>query len=670
MSDFSATVILKKTEDDKYCFEVEHSESKHLFDFLFWVLQKNDNYSSDWMTPQSPCKLTPSYKFQIKIYTLKDIINDRDPKEVIRFGQDSFLITDNNSTFLPIIHVLLTDILDNIFFESIEKQQNNRNHFNKLHHSIPRYFQIMDNSIWNYFVPLVNEKSFYAHFTKAVKCIHENYQNGLYEQEVAIEYAEVNARILSQTYLCGSHAHGVAPFIFHSESAIEKKRKDRFKALIADDDELWPWLWRLLLVDDKAIEIHEDNNSELKKNCKLSIIKRLLENALFPQKDGKQRVQYRLLGMEDNKLKYLKGMVDGNARIVIDCVQTYDDAVAALKDRKYDLILLDYLLDSKNGQRQYGYELLEEIDCSAKIKKRFDKFSYRVDYSSPKEKAKALKKLLSENARQTAYNELINFIGSLKDGDNNITIDSISEDNIDRLFCIIQTAINEKQFKIGANRKLFIIFISAYSSAVNERLLAQGLNRSEDHWHIITGACPTNTPQLFTYNLLHLMNKRLNGCGILKLSTNNILELVERIFKPQNEVNDKNNSVRKRAGKYYQEVLSLQYHHRRMLDDVEIPHDCNKNSETLFDIKGSVLISHYSYQNQHLGGVLEHLTNLVHIAAFGTIRQWDEMWEEYLYFKANFGALIHKEDEDAATTFRKVCGYIETFILRLKSQQR
>ena len=166
------------------------------------------------------------------------------------------------------------------------------------------------------------------------------------------------------------------------------------------------------------------------------------------------------------------------------------------------------------------------------------------------------------------------------------------------------------------------------------------------------------------------MNKRLNGCGILKLSTDKILELVEKIFRPHYEVTDKNNSVRRRAGRYYQEVLSLQYHHRRMLDDVEIPHDCSIKPEAIFDIKGSVLISHYSLKNRHIGGLLEHLTNLVHIAAFGTIRQWDEMWEEYLYFKANFGTLISESDDNVATRFEKICGHIEAFILRLKSQQR
>jgi hypothetical protein len=89
-----------------------------------------------------------------------------------------------------------------------------------------------------------------------------------------------------------------------------------------------------------------------------------------------------------------------------------------------------------------------------------------------------------------------------------------------------------------------------------------------------------------------------------------------------------------------------------------------------------VLISHYCFNNQHLSGLLEHLTNLVHIAAFGTIRQWDEMWEEYLYFKAQFKEVIRKDNiegtKDGIITniFQNVCEHIESFILGLKSQQR
>ena len=69
----------------------------------------------------------------------------------------------------------------------------------------------------------------------------------------------------------------------------------------------------------------------------------------------------------------------------------------------------------------------------------------------------------------------------------------------------------------------------------------------------------------------------------------------------------------------------------------------------------------------NLGGMLEHLTQLVHLTAFGTIRQWPEMWEEYIYFKAMFEKQL---DDVSEKEFRDLCSYIEEYILKLKSQQQ
>ena len=659
MSEYNATILFKKSPTEsafsyKY---IDYVSQSPLFKFLFRVLNDSPKGNNTWIEAKELTENhVDTFKLRILIYPPNQFIKMDLTSSDVLLGQKFFKSKNN----IPILHVVLTDIMsDN----------------KKLHPSVPRYYQIIDSSIWNHYVPMVkfdgSDDGFHALLTKAVNEIYENYTNGLYDIEVADEFADVNARVLQQSYLSRNHGIGVAPFIFHSESTIKKLSDTEFKEFKdgfkekkkgTDKEQDSNWLWRFLLVDDKAIEKDEDNT--LKKSCKLSIIIRLIEKALFP--GNSNWIKYRLLEQQGKTLDYVEGSknIDKNTKIVIDCVQHYDDAVTALKERKYDLILLDYLLDLKDGLHKYGYELLEEINQSVKIKEQYERFSFRVDYSSCKEKAYALKDLISEKNHVSNYNELKNYIRIIVDEN------SINDESIEELLGNIQTEIEKKQFQIGPCGKQFFIFISAYSTAVNERLLAQGLNRSEDYWYINTGACPTNTPQLFTYNLLHSMKKRLNDCGFLKLTKNKVLELVEFIFTPQNVVTDKNNSVRRRAGRHYHEVLSLQYHYRRMLDDVEIPHDCNNSIETLFDIKGSVLISNYSLQNRHIGGLLEHLTNLVHIAAFGTIRQWDEMWEEYLYFKANFGAIIPQDDEDTTTAFKRICGYIENFILRLKSQQR
>lgn len=222
----------------------------------------------------------------------------------------------------------------------------------------------------------------------------------------------------------------------------------------------------------------------------------------------------------------------------------------------------------------------------------------------------------------------------------------------------IENSINE--YRIGPRDCFFFMFISAYPSAVNERLLAQGLNRSEDYWYIDTGACPTNTPQLFTYNLLQLMKKRLKDCGIWGLTSEGILELINNIFS--------NKLVRTCARDNYHEVLRLHYNFRKILQDVEVPEDYDEqHPEKIFNSKGSVLASHFMLKNHNLGGLLEHLVQLVHLAAFGTIRQWAEMWEEYIYIRAYFEERGFSVNDDI---FKQMCEHIENYIFELKSQQR
>jgi len=594
MSNYTDTdrtaIFLFKKEELGYRYKILEGSTTNLnlFQFLSRVINSCPQRISTWIKDDSMSDYDKNtYRIQICIYPPNDIINEGPTENVVPFSQNYLILSDDIKT--PILHILLTDLLS---YNLYEKKK-------KLHPSVPRYFQIIDSSIWNHYVPMVkfdeSDKGFHALFSKAVDEIIENHRYGLYDVGVAKEFADVNARVLQQSYLRENHSRLVAPFIFHSETTIEKLIKEKlendFKAL-TDGFGNDKWRWRFLLIDDRAIE---KEKGKLKGNCKLSIIMRLIVRALFPGKTN--WVQYRLLEQKEGKPVYSYGEIDTNAKIVIDCAQHYDDAIAALKDQAYDIILLDYLLDAKKGLRRFGYEILEEINND-----------------------------------------------------------------------------HEKQFKIGPCGKLFFIFISAYSNAVNERLLSQGLGRREDHWFINTGACPTNTPQLFSYNLLHLMNHRLDDCGILKLSIDEMLKLVAKIFRPNDKKDDKKDSVRKRASLYYHNVLTLQYHYRRMLDDVEIPPRCNFELEQIFNIKKSVLISYYN-EHQHLSGLLEHLTNLVHIAAFGTIRQWDEMWEEYLYFKAQFKVLISKEKEEnqndnIAGIFQRVCGHIESFILELKSQQR
>lgn len=188
---------------------------------------------------------------------------------------------------------------------------------------------------------------------------------------------------------------------------------------------------------------------------------------------------------------------------------------------------------------------------------------------------------------------------------------------------------------VGPLGRLFFMFTSAFTTAVSERLILEGLSRSRDYWYIGEGACPTNTPFLFDYYLLNLMWKRLDDSGINDLTASHIYSLLHKIFLPKEKCKDQT-SVRKRANENYREILSLQYHYQRLLKDVEM-------ADKIQDTNGSVLVTEFISWQTNLGGLLEHLVQLVHITAFGTVRQWPELWEEYIFCKAQFDDVFDEE---------------------------
>lgn len=503
------------------------------------------------------------YNADIIIHIEDDIKKELKKTTPYQFGQDLFINTDLPK---PIIHLCDCSL-----------QQAN---------SYYRYASIMDSSIWNYFIEIELDKNKGVvtinnpcRFKRVLEAVVKDSQRKLYELSVAKEYAEFHARMTSQAYFrnfTGAHAEHVSPYIFHSE---DKVKRLIIKEIIDTEviKRICEHKWRILLVDDKSITklspfTGEQGNNEEQLDNKIKILKHRLTD-LFNE-------------FEIKNFTIACDSFDGNG-ILIDYVESHNGAIERLKEKKYDIILLDYLLDKENGgNRHYGYEVLDSIRTEIDIIKNRDASDY----------------------------------------------------------------------KIGPCNRFFFMFISAYTSAVHDRLLAEGLNLSEPYWHISLGACPTNTPQLFLYNMLKLMEKRMRDSGMLTLSASKIRELVNDIFKDGGEGGD---SVRKRANENYEKVLSLHYHYRRIMKDVAIP-----KANSVFDTEGSVLMTDFVQERPNLGGLLEHLTHLVYITAFGTIRQWPEMWEEHLYFKALFNDLPDKDGSE-----KEMFNNIEDYILKLKGQQ-
>ena len=209
---------------------------------------------------------------------------------------------------------------------------------------------------------------------------------------------------------------------------------------------------------------------------------------------------------------------------------------------------------------------------------------------------------------------------------------------------------NISVYKFGPHKRIYFMFISSFATAVNERLLAEGLHKSEKYWHIAEGACPTNTPYLFLHRLLHLMHKRVKDMGIDKFMGINTKDefkdshiqkyIINKIYDPKDKDNTISN-VRSAANEYFDDVLSLLYHYKRMLEDYHKP----EKPENVFLSSESTLATDFVDKNNRLGGFLEHLTQLVYLTAFGTVRQWPEMWEEYQFIRSITGERIESIED-------------------------
>ena len=490
---------------------------------------------------------------------------------------------DKYDEYIPIVHITL----DNTYVENL--YSNNK----KLPKQISRSFQIIDSSIWNKIVPF--DRCIIDNFDiggstglyKVIKQIDKYYQRGLFHLDVAHEYANLNARLTKQAFLSGSHASGVSPFIFHSESAIEqminKEFKDGGKESIKEIDNIANLNWRFLLIDDKAQNKLSSPKGMVdmgvsKLDVLISLLEELFPNNIIESKPYKPQNNISVVGAKNEEVTNAE-----KARILIEFVETKKDAKEAIKDKEkqYDVILLDYLLD-KDNDVEYGYELLNEI-----------------------------------------YKE----IDGTKDSYGNYDYE--------------QTG-----YVIGPHGQLFFMFISAYSTAVYERLLAEGLNRSEDFWYIGEGACPTNTPELFKYRLLHLMKRRLGQTGISDLTEKNIVKTIKDIFSVQDKdkVETRIKDVRKRAYKNYHKVLGYHYDYSILREN---------------DRGKSVLVDSFLEKQVHLGAMLEHLLQMVHLIAFGTVRQWPEIWEEYMFLTRTVNS-----ERDSLPEISKL---IEDYIITLKT---
>ena len=572
-----------------------------------------------------------------------------------------------NPDFAPIIHIL--QATDGLIF--LKKD------YAELYKDAPRYRFIIDSSIWNYLATDIED------FKEDVKSIVTNWDTGYYYLHIAREYVDLNARLTQASYLRGGYGstkgkgHGaeVSPFLFHSETLLRKKLSTMNVPINK---------WRILLLDDKIDKEKEECYYILKDSKKIlekgntGLLSSDFNEPLTKVDILEKRINQMELGgckcILARKYERLPDFInDMNYNIQIVCVETVKEALKLMREYEFDIILIDYLLqyidNNKERQADYGYKLLKRIKSEyekTRIKKKLSKadIATKIQYLTDDilvvddfdidgittdafeefEKLAKTKKIRAIDLRGTNIRDIL--------VDRRIPPFNAIPDKI-KIYLPARNYIEEntkevyleKNLLLGPQNKFFFMFISAFTTAVNERLTLEGMSRNEEIWEIGEGACPTNTPELFKYRLVHLMQRRLDQTGISELTENNILNTVKDIFSSQTEsAEERIKSVRKRAYNNYHRILGYHYDYSILREN---------------DRGRSALVDSFLEKQVHLGAMLEHLLQMIHLIAFGTVRQWPEIWEEYKFFTRT----VSSERE----LIPPISSMIEKYIITLKS---
>ena len=583
------------------------------------------------------------------------------------------------ATKLPMIHITIFDIL---------KESENMSYINEyVYRRSSRFKSIMDSSIWNYYLPITTPAITTERFKNIVKKIHDNVQKKLYRYCVANEYAELNARLVQNSYLSRElHVHGfsVSPFVFHSEYEIEKdllKRlakvcindKSRYNKKDLEDEKVreikiekynafcFGAKWRILLLDDYANEkLKEingntenvniiDNEHQIKEESKVVTgkLKIIIDDLrsigcadivwCCPTEyeiENKWAVNGKQKSWKwyDSNGVALKKYTDPD--IVIVCAKTVKTALKLLVFQRYDIILLDYLLAERNDKkdREYSYYLLKILYELKKYSESGESYGGTINES--------LCKAIGIKLYQSVNEKFVYQIEGVGGECRNM--------NIKNLF--------------GPDNRLYFMHISAFVYAIQERLQEQHLLRSESFWHIARGACPTNTPKLFLFYLYRVMEKRYESITMQEGEcVGSLIDFLSEIFeegRPRMKcVNKFNTLLNLRA--QYNRIKNDVYKEERELLNMKAGEELINGCSPL-DCRSSRLICSTFHDILYYGNSFwEHLQHLIYLIAYGTIRQWTEMWEEYTFIKPRL--MLNDEKGE------KVCKAIEEYIIALKS---
>lgn len=465
----------------------------------------------------------------------------------------------------------------------------------------------------------------YAQTESAVQDIKDLFAacHKIYKTANALEMREFKARLAINSFLesfDGGHYGNVTPFVSHSETEMksliyedrinankEKIGGSSLKAKLSrySGKEKGAELhWRLLIVDDNA---YQDNEPGEKKVQKCEVIANILKDDCYLACENSESACPKCTRCK----KMIKEFNEKSERdkqcftINLECATNIEEAVDKLKKKRFDLILLDYLLGEKKNKnsRDYGTDLLKDL------KKQYED------------------RILIKN--------------------------SLFEEDAASLEKYMQAK--------GPFGKLWIFFISAFSNAISEKMLSEGMHYNTDYWYIARGACPTTTPELFRYNLYSLFYqqiKSITDASVVKVEDDGsmadsgvvtLLDLLDHIFEEAVVTRD-------RAMRNFNSLLRLRAHYDILKRDYYMGGKENPDAEK----NGSPLVQVLFHDMKYYSNAFwEHTQHLIYLIAFGNIRQWNEMWDEYIFIKdILYKAEVENKTKDEHSTARKIEKYI------------
>jgi hypothetical protein len=486
---------------------------------------------------------------------------------------DNNLITQENVTKLqplPIVHITTLDLFDETYNAQFQK--------NGI--IIPRYIKYIDSSIWNQYVPFMRSNKYYLYeeeegdyeFSKALNLAIKNiidYTNWkLYKNEKIKAIADFNARLLVNSHLesdLDKHAAYVAPFVFHSETEMKCKAKKILQEIEntyqKGRNENEKLRWSILLIDDKT----EDNQLE----------------------DG-----------DINVLKYMREIIkslpiDENNN-GIDSAQTLVNiAKEKFNNRRYDIILLDYLLGEKTDglikEREYGHELFEKIE---------NNFSAEVIESREK------------NLKGIFNKFWIMFISAFRNA--------------------VHGRLQEKGYSYNTDN--WVIARGACPITTPELFKYNLLSFMSLQLKTITKLSLTEAAKKIISETVGSENKR-----IITVS-----DLLGFIYV------DDASKIRPNAMAFFDALLRIRANYKILRKDVYY-------KSKIEDKSSSVLVKKcFPDIDKYENSFWEHLQHLVYLTAFGTICQWHDMWEEYVLVRDKIPSSIAEKIKKYIISLKQV----------------